>query len=702
MHGQPRKAPKPEDEAASAAKAEKLRNLQSQFLCFHRNNIYSKEALEVNAKLLEINPEHYTAWNYRKLAVEHRLTQSESDPDSVNSILNEELKVVESALRQNFKSYGAWHHRKWVLSKGQSSLDHELRLLDRFQKADSRNFHAWNYRRFVASLLNISEVDELQYTTDMINKNFSNYSAWHNRSVLLSNLLKRKAQVFFPKEKVLNEEYELVHQALFTDPDDQSGWFYHLWLLEQTVKADAPLLVSSWPAHDSNLILLGDSCLEDSALSPFNTFHSELGTIPLVVYFNKAVEGVNSSTISVESVLNMKGELTWKPLSTNNSQTAQVWVTYLNYPDIKLHSSEFYPVEVSVGHSQGIISSNGFHYSHPSRFAFKVFVRPFEKDLAGHGVEMVSWREDNFLLYESHSQESNPILSLDQLNIKDDHEESSSKWRAETIANEIALFRELLSEINCKIGKLTLARLLIAHDMMMSPIANKVVHSEEVIELYSDLMMLDSPHSQYYKDERSLVLLQQITSNMESLLRYCFRHGDRTSSFLGNSICLRLNNLSLSRVGSVEKLLWVQMLDLSHNELRSIEGLEAMQLLSCLNLSNNKLSSFTALGPLRLLKSLKVLDIACNEIGSHSIDTTRYLCSSPLSHTEEIGWSHDEMVTGDVNLANYWEAFLIFKDLNLTQLDIVGNAIADEKFKSFLVKIVPTLKWLDGQQLQLH
>lgn len=124
MHGQPRKAPKPEDEAASAAKAEKLRNLQSQFLCFHRNNMYnslfpsllfnlifdsfsflwkkkqnccfsySKEALEVNAKLLEINPEYYTAWNYRKLAVEHRLTQSESDPDSVNSILNEELKVV--------------------------------------------------------------------------------------------------------------------------------------------------------------------------------------------------------------------------------------------------------------------------------------------------------------------------------------------------------------------------------------------------------------------------------------------------------------------------------------------------------------------------------------------------------------------------------------------------------------------------------
>lgn len=54
---------------------------------------------------------------------------------------------VENALRQNFKSYGAWHHRKWVLGKGHSSINQELKLLDQFQKQDSRNFHAWNYRR---------------------------------------------------------------------------------------------------------------------------------------------------------------------------------------------------------------------------------------------------------------------------------------------------------------------------------------------------------------------------------------------------------------------------------------------------------------------------------------------------------------------------------------------------------------------------
>jgi len=52
---------------------------------------YSKEALDVSAKLLELNPECYTAWNYRKLAVEHLLSNSDADP---HSIFQDELKLV--------------------------------------------------------------------------------------------------------------------------------------------------------------------------------------------------------------------------------------------------------------------------------------------------------------------------------------------------------------------------------------------------------------------------------------------------------------------------------------------------------------------------------------------------------------------------------------------------------------------------------
>lgn len=125
-----------------------------------------------------------------------------------------------------------------------------------------------------------------------------------------------------------------------------------------------------------------------------------------------------------------------------------------------------------------------------------------------------------------------------------------------------------------------------------------------------------------------------------------------------------------------------------------------MQLLSCLSLSNNKISSLTALEPLRLLKSVKVLDISYNEIGLHSIDTTRYLFSSPLSHSGENDLSSDKMVTDFPELESYWEAYFLFRDLSLTQLDIEGNMISSERFKAFLVKILPKLHWLDGKQIQ--
>ncbi|KAE9595992.1 hypothetical protein Lal_00030683 [Lupinus albus] len=697
MHGRPRKPLKQEDTSALSAKTQNLRSLQSHFLTNHHNRVYTKEALDVNAKLVENNPEWHTAWNYRKLAVQHFLSGPDSNPDYVKSILDEELRVVESALRKNFKSYGAWHHRKWVLSKGPSSIDNELRLLDAFQKADPRNFHAWNYRRFVTELMKRSDEDELKYTEDVIGANFSNYSAWHNRSILLSNLLKRKAEGYFPEENVLKEEYELVHNAIFTDPDDQSGWFYHLWLIDQTVKIDAPLLVSSWPSHGSSLTLQGNKCLHGSGLSVLNCTLSDVGKFPVILYFSQAVEGINSSTVTVKSEV-LTGDLVWKPISTNNSNTAQVWVTYLNIGDIEPQLSETYSLEVSLGHSKGIVSSSGYHYGHPTQISFKLGIQAaYEEPAKGQGEKMASWNDNDFQSIE-HYQESEAIFSTDQLTSENDHNQTTSIWCAEAIVKEITEFRELLSESDCKLGKLTLARLLTALDSLPSTYAKKMAHAGEVIELYDDLMKLDPTHSLYYKDKRSLTLLHKITSTRETLLPYCHYYKDATESIAGH-VCLRLQNLSLSRIGCIENLLWVQTLDLSHNELQSIEGLEAMQLLSCLNLSHNNFGSFTALAPLRLLTSLKVLNISYNKIGSHSIDTRRYLCSSPLSHTENFAWDRFEILAGSFSATKFWEAFLIFDSLNLTELDIKGNEVADENFRLFLVKVLPSLKWLDGEKL---
>ncbi|KAM7253739.1 hypothetical protein ACFE04_031421 [Oxalis oulophora] len=665
MHGRPRKALKPEEEAAFSAKAEKLRILQSQVLQNHHNKIYNNEALELSEKLVTTNPEMYTAWNYRKLAVDHSLNQLQSDPDAVKSILDQELRVVEDALKRNFKCYGAWHHRKWVLSKSHSSLDKELRLLNQLHKLDSRNFHAWNYRRFVTASMNRSDLDELKYSKEMIENNFSNYSAWHNRSVLLSNLLEKKVEGFLSKEQVLPNEYDDIHHAIYTDPDDQSGWFYHLWLLDQTVKNASPHLVSSWPAHHSVLRII----------------HSDMSQFAVILYFNQAVEGLNSTTVTIKCANIINEDLIWKPLSANSSQTAQAWITHLKFQDLPIQPAEAIAVEVDIGHSEGIISSSCIRYAHQSQFTFRVCAEPVEvKSIDVQSEDIVSWKDENFEIDESNLDKLS--IEFDKLSIKND------SWQATAIAGEWFFFCS-------KFGKLTLARLLKAHDTMIFPGGNKAVHSDEILELHRELMNLDTTHYQLYKDEHSLALLQQVITNKGSFLKHCFHYKGLNSSITGFPTCVRLNNLSLSRMGSFEKLLWVQMLDLSHNELRSIEGLEALQLVSCLNLSHNQIRSFTALEALRHMKSLKVLDISYNEIGNHTIDTTRYLCSSPLSHSIGNEWKHDESID-----AKYWESYFIFKDMNLVQLDVTGNAIAEDgNFKLFLIKVLPCLNWLDGDKV---
>jgi len=61
---------------------------------------YTKEAIGLSFKLLEINPEAYTAWNYRKLAFQHNIKEL-SDPEAIRSAVDDELRVVSSLTYQH-------------------------------------------------------------------------------------------------------------------------------------------------------------------------------------------------------------------------------------------------------------------------------------------------------------------------------------------------------------------------------------------------------------------------------------------------------------------------------------------------------------------------------------------------------------------------------------------------------------------------
>ncbi|GMH39349.1 hypothetical protein BSKO_07247 [Bryopsis sp. KO-2023] len=260
MHGRPRPpkdfSPPPEVVAAQERKTKLLRNATSEVLKRRREKDYSDESLGLAAKLLSLNPEVYTVWNFRREALQKVFIDKEKSVDEKRAISEKELQVSAEALKRNPKSYSAWHQRRWVVEKGYTVPRHELLFVEARLEEDERNFHAWNYRQFLAAHAGRSPEEELEFSRKKIDQNFSNFSAWHYRTKFLPLVGRAKGTTTLtqlveeenktPKAgigvggdlvpvEMLEEEYEIVHSAFVTDSQDSSSWFYYRWLLGHSI-----------------------------------------------------------------------------------------------------------------------------------------------------------------------------------------------------------------------------------------------------------------------------------------------------------------------------------------------------------------------------------------------------------------------------------------------------------------------------------
>ena len=247
-----------------------------------------EKILDMTKTVLEVNCENYYMWSVRKMIVldkrKRKRKQKEKEKEEQtgagdddeedkgeeeDALVRAEMELSEAALRRNAKSYGAWYHRQWTLSldKSETLLRKELDLVAQLLLLDARNFHAWNHRRSVCSMLSRKDVvngaaatrcDELAFCGKMVARDFSNYSAWHYRSALMTVGANTKPMQTMHAEadegpvsgssssaaalvtasgavqldlETLRREFALVQQALHTEPSDQSGWFYHGWLV---------------------------------------------------------------------------------------------------------------------------------------------------------------------------------------------------------------------------------------------------------------------------------------------------------------------------------------------------------------------------------------------------------------------------------------------------------------------------------------
>lgn len=140
--------------------------------------------------------------------------------------MNKELIFNQTIIAtKNSKCYSVWHHRYWIILKGYGNKESELELCNKLLEKDQRNFHCWGYRLKIVKLLGDSQKElELKYANDMLSKNLSNYSAMHYK-INYYNMLKKDT---------IEDEVNVIENAVYTDPYDQSYWLYLKWLINYT------------------------------------------------------------------------------------------------------------------------------------------------------------------------------------------------------------------------------------------------------------------------------------------------------------------------------------------------------------------------------------------------------------------------------------------------------------------------------------
>jgi Protein prenyltransferase alpha subunit repeat len=240
------------------------------------------------------NPKAYGAWHHRKCCLQQYLTStilagpihsannSARAVERAQEILKFELGLTATFFRRDERNFHCWSYRRFVVScslwvvdptgsypNGEWSsvcMDSDSPLPAKsLQPADSSML--WmgaqiakeptseddSRRRYNKESVNGAMwkiiLDEWDFAGLKIRDNFSNFSAFHYRSKLLplmiappsSSMTSSGDDAIDRVQSVLAVELELIANAIFTEPDDQTTWWYQHFLLNFVLSLNATL-----------------------------------------------------------------------------------------------------------------------------------------------------------------------------------------------------------------------------------------------------------------------------------------------------------------------------------------------------------------------------------------------------------------------------------------------------------------------------
>ena len=238
-------------------------------------NFVLEEELRLTATCLQRNPKAYSAWFHRKWTVRHWLLQSASASTTNTSttreeqrsiMLQTELGLCASFLDKDERNFHCWNYRRFVvaallevpvLATSSGADDDEVTVkLDGSWKVGGAvmgpqlaiilapsNANTFSEQIPQPSALTDDVIrSEFEYTTQRIKKNFSNCSAFHYRSKLIDLVLdadmrdegisrNEEGVAYQARLDMARGELETIQSAVFTEPDDQTAWWYHRFVV---------------------------------------------------------------------------------------------------------------------------------------------------------------------------------------------------------------------------------------------------------------------------------------------------------------------------------------------------------------------------------------------------------------------------------------------------------------------------------------
>ena len=251
--------------------------------------------------------------------------------------------------------------------------------------------------------------------------------------------------------QLLTEEYDLVKQAFFTEPEDQSGWFYLIWLLGQTLKPSGTFLTGFWPPNGSSVMLNLSPSSKPSHWqykSPLSKVVIDSCHLCIVLCFNKPVSGVDSTSISLTSSPEVHGlgfDVSWTPMRGSKG-CSRVWFTNLEASRGSFVVGALYTIYLDVGSKASISTEDGVIFS-LCKLSFNIEVHTASDNDSNedsvYGPSVV-WSDDKPKADLSGCEEVQEALAD---SFQPDHNidsQTPENWQLTTIQTQIDTCRELL------------------------------------------------------------------------------------------------------------------------------------------------------------------------------------------------------------------------------------------------------------------